>query len=565
MKSSWSPSRNRLLPRLALALLAASAASATQEAPFFPPGAPTARNVDVVDVLDAPLDTAMTMSTLQGLVNRGDSASLYLITGEWDRFWLKHLLEAKYIERVEVLRPEEAVRRHAGLIRRIFVYDPAVPATINIATMLASLENGVVAAADTVAEWGMDAEVEDLRGRWPGDAAAYAWAFENLWPRMNTRLLAVYHPVACRHRLRDYLVAHRVFTIWVTAEDQPGHAEQKAVLLNLLAASAPNIPVIGFWYSGADRGLDEYTGVGLAGEYGKITVVADHSSNLSLLSGVPADTEAAVRAYRQRLATPPETVDPGAVYLCIDIVESGDAPVYLQAVQHTVWAEPERGALPINWSMGPAIFDLAPPIAAYYYANATPNDYLYTAISGSGYTHPYRDFMSKTDNPEHNWAAYLAMTRRAMQRMASAELALYTDAWKPFVRTLHDPTTRRFVDAIPELDLLVLGMGRDDGIGPENGNYLLDGTLVTHVLTRWPTDYAARSKTENIDWLAEAIREQTPDTRPAFMNVMALSWAYTPSGLAALRDALGPGYTLVTLPVFSRLYRAHLREQEVNP
>jgi hypothetical protein len=89
-----------------------------------------------------------------------------------------------------------------------------------------------------------------------------------------------------------------------------------------------------------------------------------------------------------------------------------------------------------------------------------------------------------------------------------------------------------------------------------NGNYTLGEppVLVSHVLTRWPKDYGSKTREENIAWLVEDIRKHTPESRPAFMQVMALSWAFGPSDIAEIHHKLGEDYVAVTLPEFTRLY-----------
>jgi hypothetical protein len=538
-----------------LCMIAFTAQTEKSEVLLFSPGPPPAAQVDVVALRKAGSAMRLAVATLQGQVNR-ESGRLYVLLSEPDEFWLEQLQAKGYVANTRALDADALFAHYRAAYETVFVHDPAVPASINVATMLASLERGIVAAPNNLEMLAKDKRVTDLRGRWSSNAEAYAWAFEELYPRMNPGILASYHPTGSHHGLRDYLVQRKVFHFWVTAEGQPGHKEEMDLLKRILKNTPVNIPVLGFWYSGADKGIEEYTGVGLAGEHGKITVVADHSTNLSFLSGVHVKLEKAVQDYRARVeAHPDPAFSPEKTYLCIDIVESGDAPVYVQHVQHLRWREKARGDMPVNWSQGPGILELAPSIAEYFYEQASPNDYLYAALSGVGYTHPYRNLFAKTPHPEAAWKTYLEKTRAAMQRMGCNELSLYTDSWKDFDRGKNDSVSRRFIDAIPELNLLILGMGRDEGRTAENGVYTLGDreTVVAHILTRWPTDYASRSQEENNAWLAEVIRKQTPKNKPAFLHVMALSWAYGPDAVAAVLKDLGDNYVPLTLPQFLRL------------
>ena len=102
-------------------------------------------------------------------------------------------------------------------------------------------------------------------------------------------------------------------------------------------------------------------------------------------------------------------------------------------------------------------------------------------------------------------------------------------------------------------------MGRDEGVHAEKANYVLGqgAVLVSHVLSRWPVDYAKKTREENVQWLVDDIRAQTPARRPAFMHVMALSWAFKPADIVDVHQRLGGDYVAVTAPSFTRLFREY--------
>lgn len=530
---------------------------------MFPECPPPARRIVVSDLGGASLDQRLALHTLQGLVNREGEAELYLLAADWDERWLRHLHDLGAIEAVEEVPREQLLDRYRESYRTVVHYDPRVPATINVATMVASLEDGVVVGPESGPVPTEGKRTVDLRGRWDSNAEAYRWALNDLWPRMSHRVLAAYHPLGTSHMLRDYLVAHRVFTIWVTSEEKADgvvsdYGSERAVFEDLMGASPANIPLIGFVTSGLDHGLTEYAGVGLAGQYGKLSVVSNFMSNASLLSGVDADLAGSIERYWAKPRRPCPKLDRSKVYLALCIVESGDAPAYWQFRQHEVWDDPLQGRVAINWSVGPAVLELLPPIFQYFVDRATPLDHFYTAISGAGYVHPFRDFMAQTADPEAAWDDYLELTNRSMRALGSTSLGLYTDAWRTFDRGAADPVTRRFAEGLPMVDVLVMGMGRDDGLTEDTAMYVLPGTdvLVTHILSRWPHDHGTRSRAENIAWLVEDIRSQTPEDRPAFMSVMALSWSHDAGSLREVLDRLGPDYVPVLLPELRELWES---------
>lgn len=549
---------------VSIALCLATAVWTEEPRLLFPPASPPAAMVDVVDLRDAAPDLRLAATTLQGLVNAGDEASVFLLLSQTDVFWRDRLMERGHLRGVRALMPAAFFESRPAAFDRVYVYDPALPATINIGTMLASLNRGIVASADLAPILAPGKTVEDLRGRWKTAAEAYEWAFAELWPKMNPRVLACLHPDPKMSGLRDYLVRQRVFTFWITDKKKhPGEARrERALAERVMAAAPPNVPVLGFWYSGPDDGINEYDGVGLAGEYGKITVVSDWASNCSLLSGVKVDFAPLAKTQRARSETPPPDLDRSRVYIGFNVVESGDAPSYLETCQTGVWADPKRGSVPIGWGLGLCAAELMPPVVEYYLQTATANDRLFAAISGAGYTHPFRGFMARTPDPDTAWKEYLRVTAGLMGRLGFAELGLYTDAWKPDDRAAREPVLRRFAEGVPQAALIMPGMGRDDGLTAANATYSLGGAgvvTVSHVLTRWPKDYAALSKEKQTDWLVKEIQANTPPERPAFIQAMALSWAYGPADIAEVARRLGTGYVPVSLPQYAALWRGAWR------
>ncbi len=534
-------------------------------ADFLPATPQITRNpISILDMQESSADEKLTATTLQGLVNH-EEPELYLLLAGWDTFWRDQLVDKKHITIKEILSLDNALKKYADRVKSIILYDPKVSASINIATMMVSLEEGIVVDPDMNYELLPSVKTVDLRGRWDSNAAAYEWALDNLLPKMNQHVIACYHPTACNHHLRDYLVSQKVFHFWVTSPSTPGttadeQQRERVFFENLMKATPSNIPVLGFWYSGGDPGLDEYTGVGLAGEYGKITVVTDWATNFSFLGGCRGDLTGAIQKYEAQLTTTDPPLQKDKIYLCFDVVESGDAPSYVQSRQYEVFQDKARGVVPINWSLGPAIFDLAPTIAAYYYEQASPNDYIYMAISGAGYCHPFRGLFSKTQDPEKSWGTYLEKTQHYLDRMYCRDIGIYTDAWKPYVRSDADVVVMRFLQGLKNIDSVVLGMGRDDGVDCDSSNYFIndkDTSVISHVMTRWATDYSQKTREENIAWLVEDIRAHAPKKRPGFMHVMALSWAYTPSDIVAVLEELGDEYVPLAIPQFNSLFRKY--------
>ena len=131
------------------------------------------------------------------------------------------------------------------------------------------------------------------------------------------------------------------------------------------------------------------------------------------------------------------------------------------------------------------MFELTPALALYFVEAASGNDFLYAAISGLAYSHPYRHFTAALHDTEGAWDAYWHRSSCYLHRLGANVTGVYTDAWKWFDRSAQDHVTAAIARACERCDTLVLGMGRDEGRDVDNANYELEGALVSHVLTRW--------------------------------------------------------------------------------
>jgi GxGYxYP putative glycoside hydrolase C-terminal domain/GxGYxY sequence motif in domain of unknown function N-terminal len=149
-----------------------------------------AKQLDVIDLRKADGDLQTLLVTLQGVVNRSRPRLYFYLQGdETDPLWLETLgtphtatddawsLVAKYIGEA------------AGLV----VYDPDVPDSVNVATIIAGIHGGVVASPDlattlAAAPYNVST-IDDLRGRFAGRVAAYQWALDNLWSQTSHKLI----------------------------------------------------------------------------------------------------------------------------------------------------------------------------------------------------------------------------------------------------------------------------------------------------------------------------------------------------------------------------------------
>jgi hypothetical protein len=570
----------------------ASCATWTEPDLYPPPHTASATEVYAVDCTAATNATKLAAATLQGVVNsdQASGARAYLLLAAdqpsvgiagWDRFWLQTFQKRGLMPTSRTtLTPEQFFGKFADAYDAVVVVDTEhLFHTINIATMIAaSEERSIVLTPEQLPTLGKGKNVTDLRGRWKSSVAMYSWALQNLYltGKLAQGTIAYYHPYWLAHHLRDYLIAQKVFVFYISVHDGVAGTALMHEIMTKTAHGTPTqaVSVIGFIGGGPAEDVnayDEYSGVGLMGNYGKVSTCADWSTNLSYLSSMRHAAkliESAVAAYRGRVATALSAeqratpLNKSKVYLSLGVVESGDAPVYWQDRQWQVWNDTKRGSLPISWGVGKGVFEISPAIALYFIEQASGNDYLYGAISGLAYAHPYRSLMGSLPDFEPTWNAYWQRASCYLKRLGATTTGAYTDSWKPFIRAEKDPITKSIAKACgAQCETLVLGMGRDAGRTIANGNYYINDTQVSHVLTRWPANFSATTKAYNVRWLAGDIEAQLaapggPMPAPGFLQAMALSWAYGPTEMAEVVAMLPEHMQLVSMQRYSELSRA---------
>ncbi|MCS6863270.1 MAG: GxGYxYP family putative glycoside hydrolase, partial [Abditibacteriales bacterium] len=233
--------------------------------------------------------TRVALGCLQGLVN-AQRPRLYLIYTDHDDRWLRWYQERGYVKRVERMASADAViQRFRAVVKGAILVDERF---LNVGTMLASVRGGMVCTPALAERWSLPV-IADLRGRWRRDVDAYRWAFRTLWPQMNQDVLCSGHPRRSPQQT-DYLVAHRIFTFFISggvdgADEGKDPAEEIRLAEEILAACRPNGAVMGWWsWSDPPEGIGEYMGMTLASRYAKMTIGTEFMTNMSFHSGIPA-------------------------------------------------------------------------------------------------------------------------------------------------------------------------------------------------------------------------------------------------------------------------------------
>src|SRR5437870_1767314 len=340
---------------------------------------------------DANLSTRLLMTSLQGIVNR-EQVELYLdvpkVAGTTSR--PLSFLSSRYTVSSASMTLVGAIDAYADRPAGIVVVDSTRPASVDIATMIAAQQEGMLVGPD-LAPWlrtrtGLPILFDYASSDWAslGAIAAFDRALRDLYPSSATTLLAILPPD--RWAIRDYLVATRTFVFYFP-QGALATPFEAAATRRILHATSRGIPILG-WFSSPTL-TEENSFVQLASGEGKFVVGVQDVPNLSVLTALGRN---ATRSQASSGSSPLSLENKTYVVLA---VPDGDNIDFAAGRMQELWSEPVRGTMPFAWSLNPLLSELAPPLLDSLYDTATPRDQFIAAPSGAGYLYP--DYASPED------------------------------------------------------------------------------------------------------------------------------------------------------------------------
>ncbi|MCQ2143417.1 MAG: hypothetical protein MJY56_05050 [Bacteroidales bacterium] len=397
-------------------------------------------------------------STLQGNVNR-EKPVLYLdyVNAEktntdeywWDIFskggeWLSGK------EKVVVYDPVKACEILRDRIKGLVVYDPKVPATSCVASMVAGVEDLVAVRYDAtpgsfytrLIAHGFEPKVwlvnQDGSSKFTSKTDTYRWAIDNyLKPgKCNTEYMGYYidqcwmkNPGAStknHHQLsnHDFFVSQRAFFFDLSpwddeaATDDPDgevggdYRTLKEILLEAYHHNGDGdkfchiggFPAWAYKYSNHSKVGGCHTPVEtewkfaeIIGEYNAFkdadAIAYGAMANASFWQHFPLQEK-----YTQKWVTREALKEKG--YLNQDgtvnmskrfvllYVGDYDAASWIYQTTTSIFDDPMRGTVPMMWSVSPILCRRAPMAMHYMWTHATENDYFAAADNGAGYLNP---------------------------------------------------------------------------------------------------------------------------------------------------------------------------------
>ncbi len=377
-------------------------------------------------------DEAMAAASLQGIINRA-SPELYVLsnTNSRPQYWLDLLIkDGRWLQKRKrkPLPDLSAVVKLAGKrLKGAIIWDPAVPASLNVATTFAGIQDAVVLSPELadryLAKWRVPV-LKDLRGRFTGAETgsrkndAYRWAIREFLAQglcSSHRLCLFEDSFSTRARgdsgyvvTRDWAVKNRAFVFDLSPwgdeapEDDPGQRPG-------LDLETYNLILAGTLHQSAGKQMTEMTGFFAISKYSDVpehrsahpevptewesvwlispfncyqNTISSDCFNQSLHSQAPR------HPLKQHYAAEPATLEK-KTYICI-LMADYDSATPLYDFLPGFWHDPSRGKLPLAWGINPNLLETYPDLIAYFYETASASDTFTSDASAAGYMNPNR-------------------------------------------------------------------------------------------------------------------------------------------------------------------------------
>jgi hypothetical protein len=489
------------------------------EGRILPQFAIPANSIDLLDLGELQLQPSerLLFTVLQGLINKTRPRIMLIDrTGEGKDFWIRNC----NLKVNKITSPWILLNKYKNEISGLILYkkDSNIH-FINLATTICGIKNALPVddslyqklQKQGIALPPVIADLRNLQLSTPLDI--YEYLYKNYWRDCNKRLYISLSPT-CSNFIRDIAVATKSAVIWLDIRKKQDSILAGKFLSDMVKGRSV---IMGWW-------PEERSGVGLGTEYGIATIAADFFENATLFAGQSQIIQIPSVPKMPKLEN--------KIYMTF-YLSDGDNIQYCEHSLPKLWGDKNRGIIPINWTISPALLDVSPQILNYYYKTATKNDCFASGPSGVGYALIY-DVFKKRFNLQND-----------------SILNIYTRFSQPFLErcglrtiTIWDDVNEEQMDIYAKNCRYLYGNTREDW---ERGQPLK--TFVKE--DRMPFIPNLPGYTSSIEQIYKKWKDtiqKFDGTKPIFLTSQGVSWRMTAENLVALKkrlDSLSPGNIVV--------------------
>ena len=377
-------------------------------------------------------DEAMVVSCLQGIINR-EGPSIYVISQSHPNpsFWLQKLTTAgRWLQgtKIDTLNSlDELFYLARNQIKGAIIWDTKVPATINVATTIAGIENGVVLspefAVKYLAKWKLKV-LKDFRGMFTGSLTgspkndAYRWAIDNYLKKglcYSHRLFLFEDAYSARINgdlgyvvTRDWAVNKGSFVFdlspWgdETPKDDPHQKlgtdleTYKIILTEILKLtnSKEMTEISGFFVFSKYSNMPDHKSnhEPVPTEWETVHLMTPFNCYQNTISSYCFNqsfhSQAPVKNLKQHRPSIVKKLS-NKIYICF-LMADYDSSTPLYDFLSKFWDDKKRGELPLMWGLNPNLVETYPDLIEYFYSTLSDNDYFASDASAAGYMNPNR-------------------------------------------------------------------------------------------------------------------------------------------------------------------------------
>ena len=300
---------------------------------------------------------------------------------------------------------------------------------INLASSIGNTMNAIPLEAEAYDNWCRNGVqlpvVADIRGLTYTKAFdIYKYYFDNYWQNANHKILTVQR-TDLAVQMRDLASAVGGAVVYLSCSG----GNETLLFKKYLGDMTPGKSILTGWYADQEREL-----MTVAAQCGMSCVPSDFFSNATVFA---QDYEIEVPAVPNM----PELEN--KIYIAY-FLSDGDNIQYDMHAMREFWDKnsSKKGQVNVNWTISPALVDIAPGMMNYYYTRATDKECFVSGPSGMGYTMPKNTFGANRGNQFRSgddFEAFVGMTNSYLQKAGLRAVTIW-DNLSPTHRNIYSKT-----------------------------------------------------------------------------------------------------------------------------
>ncbi|MDR0843738.1 MAG: hypothetical protein LBN71_00815, partial [Tannerella sp.] len=381
----------------------------------------------------ATYDESVAVACIQGILNR-EGARLYVLSKTYTRpaYWLSKFADSgdgwlANKQQVEINSLDDLFVMAKEKLKGVIIWDTSVPATLNLATTLAGLEDGIVLSPELadryLKSWNVPV-IKDFRGMFTGAQTgsakndAYRWAIKEYIEsgKCNPHWLCLYEDSYMTRdkgdvsyvTTRDWAVYNRAFVYDLSPWGDEAPLDDRAQTLGtdlqtykLMLQAVLNrtngtqmTEVAGFFSFAKYSNIPGYPSKHepVPTEWETVFVISPYNCYQNTVASSCYNQSVHSQAPDRELTQgrpPLREPEAGKTYLCILMADYDSAtPLYDFMPNH--WDNASRGDIPLLWGINPNLYETYPDIIQHLYRTKTANDFFAADASAAGYMNPNR-------------------------------------------------------------------------------------------------------------------------------------------------------------------------------